>query len=221
MNRRISCVALLVSLTAALPAFAQQVTNLPRGTEQSAGIEAGFESAFIVRGTYAHELPGFLRDAQVYARFSWPVANPDLADFAVDAGITATVLGTDRWKVELLLGPVLRNTSSELFDATAVGLRSGLLAGYRSDSWGLLAELGYEQILTAHIAHSDRYKNEVYGGARDGWYSLSGGTFQLGLRGGGRIGRVELSGDVGVMTSEALKPLTPPFFATVGTAYAF
>jgi len=221
MKRRISCIALLLSFTAALPAGAQQVTNLPAGTEQSAGLEAGLESAFITRATYAHELPGFLRDATVYARFTWPVVTPDLADFAVDAGLSATAIGTERWKVQLLLGPSLRNTSNMAFSATALGLRSGMLAGYRSDGWGLMAELGYEQILTTHLRHSDLYKDTYYAQAKDGWYSISAGTWQLGLRGGGRIGRVELYAALGVMATDQLKPLTPPFYATVGSAYAF
>jgi hypothetical protein len=221
MNRRISYLALFVSLAVALPARAQQVTNLPGGTEQSVGVEAGFDSAFIVRGTYTHELKGVLPDAVVYARFTWPVASPDIADFAVDAGLAATVIGTQRWKVQLLLGPVIRNTSNDLFNATALGFRSGMLAGYRSDTWGLMAELGYEQILATYLRNSDLYKEKVYSDARDGWYSLTGGTFQLGLRGGGRIGRVELHGSLGVMTTEELKPLTPPYYGTLGTEYAF
>jgi hypothetical protein len=221
MKRRISCLALFVSLAAALPARAQQVTNLPAGTQQSVGIEGGLESAFIARGTYVHSIPGLLRDATVYARFTWPFASPDLADFAIDAGIGATVVGSGNWKVELLLGPVVRNTSNQLFSATAVGLRSELLAGFRSDRWGLLADVGYEQILATELRHSDLYKDTIYAGAKDGWYSITGGTFQFGLRGGGRVGRVELYGAAGAITTDQVKLQLPPFYATLGSAYAF
>jgi hypothetical protein len=197
------------------------VTNLPAGTEQSVSLEAGLESAFITRATYAHAIPRFLKDATVYARFTWPFVTPDLKDFAIDAGLSATVIGSERWKVQLLLGPVLRNTSNDVFSATAMGLRSGLLAGYRSDGWGLMTELGYEQILATHLSHTDLYRDTFYAEAKDGWYAITGGTWQLGLRGGGRLGRVELFGAVGVMTTDQLKPLTPPFYATIGSSYAF
>src|SRR5262245_45068681 len=142
MNTRTTCFTLLVSLlTAALPARAQQVTNLPKGTQQSVALEAGFDSSFIARATYQHAVPGFLKDATVYGRFTLPVVEPDLEDFAADMGVSATAIGNDRWKLHLLLGPVLRNTSNLLFSGTALGLRSGLLAGYRSDGWGLMAEV--------------------------------------------------------------------------------
>jgi hypothetical protein len=221
MNRRISCLTLLVSLAVAPAARAQQVTNLPRGTEQTVGVEAGLDSAFIVRGTYAHALPGFLRDAAVYARFTLPFAEADFGDFSVDAGVIATVAGSDRWKLQLLFGPELRQTSNDAFSATALGFRSGMLAGYRSDTWGLMAELGYEQVLATHISHSALYRDTVYAGAKDGWYAITGGTFTAGLRGGGRVGRVELYGALGVMTSTGLELLVPPAYAVVGSTYAF
>jgi hypothetical protein len=156
----------------------------------------------------------------VYARFTWPFAEPDLGDFAFDAGLRATAFGGERWKLQFLVGPVIRNTSSTEFSATALGVRTGLSAGYRSDGWGLMADLGYEKIFSAYLRHSDLYRELVYPGAKDGWYALSAGTFQAGLRGGPRIGRVELYGTVGVMTTEQLAPLTP-FYATVGSTYAF
>ena len=221
MNWQISSLTLLVSLAAAVSAHAQPVTNLPEGTEQSVGVEAGLESAFITRAIYTHEIPDFLRDATVYARFTWPVAEPDFADFAIDAGLSATALGSERWKLQLLLGPVVRNTSNDLFSATAAGFRSGMLAGYRSDTWGLMAEVGYEQILGTYLQHSDLYKDRFYAGAKDGWYSITGGTVQLGLRGGARIRRFELQGALGVMATDRLKPLEPPVYATVGASFAF
>src|SRR5262249_39450785 len=155
-------------------------TNLPTGMHQSAGVEAGLESAFMVRANYVHDLPGFLRDATVYGRFTLPVVEPDLGDFAVDAGLSATVLGDDRWRLMLLLGPELRNTSNDGFDATAIGFRSGMLAGYRSDRWGLMLDLEYEKVLATHIEHSALYRNTFFADAKDGWYAITGGTFMAG-----------------------------------------
>jgi hypothetical protein len=219
MTKGISVLAVVVCVAASTPANAQQVTNLPKGTDQVAGVEAGLDSAFIARASYAHQL-GFLRDAMVYARITWPFVKPDLADLAVDAGLTATVVGSEQWKVQALLGPVVRSTANSVFSGTALGIRSGILAGYRSDSWGLLADLEYEQMLAAHLTQSAKYK-AYYPDAKDGWYSITGGTFQAGLRGGGRIGRVELFGTLGAMMTDRLKSGTPPLYATIGSTYAF
>ena len=82
-------------------------------------------------------------------------------------------------------------------------------------------EVGYEKIVATHLTHSSLYRNVGYSGAKDGWYSSTGGTLQAGLRGGYRVGRVELSAAAGLLASEALNAVMPPFYGTVGSAYAF
>jgi hypothetical protein len=84
-----------------------------------------------------------------------------------------------------------------------------------------LAEIGYDKMLATHLDHSSLYRNLVYSGAKDGWYSSTGGTLQAGLRGGVRFGRVELSLSAGLLVSEGLNPVTPPFYGTLGSSYSF
>jgi hypothetical protein len=207
-------------LLATRPAHAQEVTNLKR--QQSLGLDAGLESAVFTRATYMHRLDvSWLgNDSRLYARFTLPVAAPDFADVAVDAGVRTRLVG-ETWNVQLMLGPVLRNTDNTQFAATAFGVRALFLPGYQTDTWGLMADLGVEQILATHMSQSSLYTHTFYSGAKSGWYAITGGTLHVGLRGGGRIGRLELSASAGVASDERLQPLMPPFYAMVGTAYAF
>lgn len=221
MNFKLPLFALFATLSASPPALAQEVTNLPAHTDQSIGVEAGLDSALIARATYSHRLPALLSGALVYARFTLPFAEPDLKDFAVDAGVRASLLSAGNWKLELLLGPELRKTSNRLFSATAFGVRSAALGGYESDTWGALAEVGFDQVLTTHIAHSDLYRRVGYSDAKDGWYATTGGTWHAGVRGGARFDRLELSVAAGVMTSAQFNALVPPFYGTLGGSYAF
>ena len=217
MNRQTLCVSLFAAVAIALPATAQEVTNLPDGTRQSISIDVGLQSAFVTRGTYSRHVG----PALLYGRFTLPFAAPDVRDLAFEAGGQMTAIGSGNWKLQVAFAPVLRLTDNDLFSATALGVRAALLPGYQGDRWGLMAELGYEKILATHLNHSSLYRSVGYSGARDGWYSSSGGTLQAGLRGGYRLGRVELSAAAGVLASEGLNPVVPPFYGTMGSAYAF
>jgi len=76
-------------------------------------------------------------------------------------------------------------------------------------------------MLATQLTQSSLYRSVAYAGAKDGWYSSTGGTLQAGLRGGYRFGRVELSAGAGLLASEGLNPIVPPFYGTLGSAYAF
>jgi hypothetical protein len=217
MTRQTLCLSLFAAIAISLPAAAQEVTNLPDGARQSISIDLGLQSALVTRASYArHVGPGVL-----YGRFTLPVANPNFKDLAFEAGGQATALASGNWKLQVAFAPVLRLTENDFFSATALGVRAALMPGYQGDRWGLMAELGYEKMLATHLNHSSLYRSVGYAGAKDGWYSSTGGTLQAGLRGGYRVGRMEISLAAGVLVSEGLNPITPPFYGTLGTGYAF
>ncbi|HEY5676271.1 MAG TPA: hypothetical protein VI356_24090 [Myxococcales bacterium] len=217
MTHKTWFVSLFAALAIALPAAAQEVTNLPDGARQSVRFDLGLQSALVYRASYSRQIGS----GMLYGRFTLPAAGLDFRDFAVEAGGQATALASGDWKLNVAFAPVLRMTDNNLFSATALGVRGTVLPGYQSSRWGLMAELGYEKILATRLKHSAKYRSAGYALAKDGWYSLSGGTLQAGLRGGYRFGRVELSAAAGVLASEGLNAVVPPFYGTLGTAYAF
>lgn len=219
MNRNASIVSLWAALVLASPAAAQEVTRLPEGAEQSVGLELGLQSALVTRGSYSRSVgPGLL-----YGRFTLPSANLDFGDFAVEAGgqISALESESGSWKLQVSFAPVLRRTDNDLFSAHGLGFHAALMPGYHGRRWGLMAELGYEKMLATHVSHTSLYRSVAYSGAKDGWYSSTAGTLQAGLRAGYRLGRVELSLAAGVLATEKLNAVVPPFYGTLGSSYAF
>jgi len=212
-----SSISLFAALAIALPLAAQEVTNLPDGTRQSLTVDLGLQSALVTRAAYARHIgPGLL-----YARFTLPVEDLDLHDFALEAGGQIPALASGNWRLHVSFAPVLRMTRNDFFDAAALGVRAALMPGYQGDRWGLMLELGYEKMLATHLSHSSLYRSVAYSGAKDGWYSSTGGTLQAGLRGGWRMGRVEVALAAGVLAREGLNAVAPPFYGTLGTSYAF
>ncbi|MCB9524633.1 MAG: hypothetical protein H6702_14830 [Myxococcales bacterium] len=192
-------------------------------TAQAASVQVGLDSAVAARLGYHHRLTlgGWPHGLQLRARLAVPVATPDLADTRAEVGAQAALV---QWRALWLLAEldgVLLNTRNAAFAANALGLRAALLPGYRGGRWGLLADLAYEATLAAHLRPSDRYRRKVYPQARDGWYGHPGGTWQLGVRAGVRLGPVELAARLGWMITEQGAPHLPPFFGTLGLAHAF
>ncbi len=204
------------------PAAAQEVTRLPDSTKQSIGLDAGLENAWTTRASYTHRLNlGFVPDGRIFGRFTLPVVTPDLGDFGVDGGMRGTPLSWRDFRLSLSVGPVLRHASNEVFTATGIGAGATMLLGYEGAHWGLSGEGGYEQIFATYLSHSDRYRNTLYANAKDGWYAISGSTATVGLRGGVRFGAVELALRAGLKATGQLHALNPPFYFTLGGAYAF
>lgn len=202
-------------------ANAQEVTRMPDTSRHSVGLDTGLENAFIARATYAHRLELGSLDGRLFARATLPFVTPDLGDWAVDGGLRVTPLSWRDLRPTLLAGPVLRRSQNELFSGTGMGLSATILAGYESPVWGLSAEGGYEQMLATHLSHSDRYRETFYADAKDGWYAVTGSIARAGLRGGARFGALEIAARAGMNTTGQFQPVTPPFYFTLGTSYAF
>lgn len=221
--RTVACTLMILAiLSLASAAAAQEVTRLPDDSRHAAAIDGGLESAFITRATYSYRAGlRFDPDARLFARFTLPVVGPDLGDWAVESGAQITPLRWHDLRVALLGGPVMRKADNRLFSALAVGVSATLLAGYEGRRWGLSAEAGYEQLFASYVSHSDLYKDTFYADAKDGWYAFSGSVAHVGLRGGARIGAFEIFARAGLDSTGQLHALTPPFYATIGTSYAF
>jgi hypothetical protein len=210
-------------LSFAFGASAQEVTRMPEGARHAVGVDGGLEGAFTARAAYSYRfgLLGFDPEARVFARFTLPVVAPDFGDWAVDGGAQITPLRWRDLRVAVLAGPVMRKTDNRLFSALALGVSATLLIGYEGPRWGLSAEAGYEQLFASHLSHSDLYKNTFYAGVQDGWYAFSGSVAHAGLRGGARLGALEIFARAGLDSTGQFHSLTPPYYGAIGVGYAF
>jgi hypothetical protein len=198
-------------------AQAQEVTRMR--TDHAVSLDMGLESALVMRLGYSHRGDFLGEDSRIYAHFTLPAAEVDLGDFAFDAGVRMHLYEHEGWGVQALAGPVMHRAENELFAATGLGVRAVVLPGYQSEGWGLMLDLGIEQMFATQVTHSDLYRSTYYAGARDGWYAMPGSTLHAGVRTGFRIRKLELSMSGGVMTDIELKPNLSPFYLMLGSAY--
>jgi hypothetical protein len=210
-------------LTAAPPSHADVTTRLDQDTNQVLTLRTGLDSAVAFTAGYARRIqPAFAgRSLLLFGELTLPAGSFDLGDSGLEAGVRTTAFERGNLSLQVQLGPSLRNTSSNLFAANALGIHGALLPGYRTRRWALMAELYYEKVLATHLRHSDLYRDIYYSDAESGWYRTTAGTVRLGVRGGARIRSVQLTLRLGVQRSEGGEAALPPFYGTLGAGYAF
>jgi hypothetical protein len=206
-------------------ANAQSFSRLEAG-QQTVTAETGLESGVVTSVGYACGIrlragDRTLRTLMPFAQATMVVAEPDLYDSAFRAGaqMSLVTIGWFDLSAQLALGAA--GTENSIYSGIALRSDVVLLAGHYGRRWFAVGEAGYDRAWLTYIKNSDWYKTYFYSGAKDGWYSGTGGLLHAGVKGGVTIGRVELVLRAGVNRTEDLKDLDLPFYATLGASYRF
>jgi len=215
-------VLLLLLLSAgARAAHAQAFSRLASG-EQAVTAETGLEPAIVTSLGYAAGLrAGALGTLIPFAQATLVVAQPDPHDYALKAGAQASLLHVGWFDLSARLAFEVAGTENSIYTGTALRSEVVLLAGHYGRRWFALGEIGYDRVWLTYIKNGDWHRTYFYGGAKDGWYSGTGGTFEAGVKAGFAVGRVEIVVRAGVAKSETLQALDLPFYATLGANYRF
>ncbi len=217
MSRRGTIGSVLLALAVALPAAAQELNLATTSAARPSvvAVRTGVDHALVAELGYTRVLAWGDRQLLLGADAAMPWARADVRDYRVRA--TAGVpLGGEHWKVAGWLSPTLRGTRNEASDMTAAGVDVRLAGGWYGRRAFAAAEAGLDWIAATHVAFSDRYRAQVYAGARDGWYRLTGGTAYVGLQAGLSFPSFDVVVRAGHPRTTALDPQTLPFYATVG-----
>jgi hypothetical protein len=180
----------------------------------------GFDPAFVATLGYGRVVPVWGHAVQLTGEAGIATAHMDLGDYRLRAGIRTSVA---RWRSVHLTGSlaaIARGTDNVLYRGFGWGADvTGTLGVYRP-RWFAAAELGKDKAIVTHITHSDWYRTHYYPDAKDGWYLDAGGSFHYGLTAGLALGKVELAGRAGLMTTEDFNDMTPPMYASLGVGIA-
>jgi hypothetical protein len=212
---------LLVLSSGARAAHAQAFSRLASG-EQTVTTETGLESAIVTSLGYAVGLKaGALGTLMPFAQATLAVAQPDVHDYAFKTGAQADLLHAGWFDLSTRLAFEVAGTENTIYTGTALRSEVALLAGHYGRHWFALGEFVYDRAWLTYIKNSDWYRTYFYSGAKDGWYSGTGGTFEVGAKAGFAVKKVEIVLRAGITKSEALKSLDLPFYATLGANYRF
>jgi hypothetical protein len=219
MNSRalFGAVAFAAVVAAPLAARAQEV-NLSRLDDEPANrvhLRTGVEYGFVAGAGYARTVSLLDRRLLVTGDVTLPWAGIDRSDYRVRAGVLVPIVGVRGWRLAGTFAPTARATKTVSGRMTNLGTDVGLQGGFYARHWFVAGEAGFDWAITTHVTHSDAYREQVYAGARDGWYALAGGNLRAGLQAGASFGRHDLVLRAGRMIDVGGAPPMLPFYGVL------
>ncbi len=104
---------------------------------------------------------------------------------------------------------------------TGLGVDLGAVGGWYSPGWFAALEAGVDWEIATHIANSDRYRQIVYAGARDGWYATPGANFRVGVQAGLSFSRLDLALRLGTLRDRKGDGPALPLYGTFAVTTRF
>ena len=214
---------LLLAVLAAREAGAQDVNLARLGDEDRnrVSVHTGGEYGLVAGVGYARAVPVLGRTMLLGADVTLPWAGLDASDWRLRVNALLPIVEGQRWKLAGTFAPTLRETTNDVARMTGLGVDVGAVGGWYAPGWFAALEAGFDWAITTYVANSDRYRQVVYAGARDGWYAMPGGNFRVGLQGGVSFSRFDLTLRVGRVLDVKGEASALPLYATLGLTTRF
>jgi hypothetical protein len=196
---------------------------LGEGRAREARVDTGVQNGVVGWLGYGQRLPRLWdRELAFEVRAGLPLVSPDLGDSGLEAGAQLDLLGWGGWRLRNQLDFVLRTTENMVYDGVALALRDTFSFGWQVARGGFGLDLGWEQGLSTHIAHSEWYRTQVYPEAEDGWIAFPSGRVRMGVYGQVAVGAgVVLAARLGLDWDRTGRPDYLPLVALFSAAYSF
>jgi hypothetical protein len=213
---------LLLAVLAARTAGAQEVNLARLGGESKnrVTVRSGAEYGLVAGVGYSREVEGLGR-MLLGADLTLPWARVDDGDWRLRLSALAPIVGSGRWRLAGTFAPTLRHTSNDLARMTGVGVDLGAVGGWYARGWFAALEAAADWEIATYVQNSDRYRRNVYAGARDGWYGKPGGNFRLGLQAGMSFSRFDVALRLGRLLDFKGHDPQLPYYGTIGLTTRF
>lgn len=146
------------------------------------------------------------------AHFALPSGENRLDDFKTKIGGQICLFNKSNFVGSISLYGVYRKYQTNLVRLQNFGSDMKGTFGHYKKRWFLAAEAGFDKAIITHFKHTQKYRDEVYADAVDGWYEPStGGNFYYGLQGGYSLKKIDITLNLGKVLSQNFNtsPLLP------------
>jgi hypothetical protein len=178
-------------------------------------VRTGAEYGFVAGAGYARVLPFLDRHLVLTGDATLPWASLDPSDYRLRVGAMMPIVAAQSWKLAGAVAPTLRGLKNDVSRMTNLGADVSVVGGYYARRWFAAGEIGFDWALSTYVAHTDQYRDNVYPGARDGWYANPGGNVRAGAQGGVSFGRYDVILRAGVLRDTAGRPPMLPIYGTL------
>lgn len=194
--------------------------------EQSIGLVTGMDYSILplsLSYEKAVKIFNYKFPLAIGAEITVPMFSMDFEDVRVKILTETTLLRKNNFEIRGGINPIFINTKMETETMTSLGTDFHLFIGKTSEKWNTGIEMTYNQIFSTNIKHTDKYRENVFEQAVDGWYKNTAANIRLGILVNRRINKVDLFFGAGLSKTSQFKDylFVPTYYANLGINYRF
>lgn len=205
---------------------AQNRSGLLEANEQTVGLATGIDysiAPLIV--SYKRGMDAFNLKYPIVAGvdMSIPVYAFDFNDIRLRLLSEMTLFRKNNFELRGGINPVFVRTKLETETMNSLGLDLHLFTGFTGEKWSVGAEFIYNKIVSTHITHTDKYRDNVLADAVDGWYENTASNIRMGMIVNRRINNFDVHLRTGVSKTGTFGGylFVPPLYMHIGLNYRF
>ena len=106
---------------------------------------------------------------------------------------------------------------------SSLGADFHFFIGSTGPRWNHGAEFLYNHMLSTYIKHTDKYNENVFAGAQDGWYKNTAANIRMGAMVNYRVKKFDIDLRAGYSATGKFNSylFVPPLYANLGVSYRF
>ena len=157
------------------------------------------------------------------AEFTVPMFDFDLLDFRFKVLSEATILRKNNFEIRGGMNLTLVHTKMQTESMTSIGADFDLFVGFTNDKWNVGLKARYNQVVTTFIKHTDKYRDNVFEGAVDGWYRSTASNLRIGVLLNYRIKKFDIHVEGGISRTGTFQSylFVPTIYGLVGVDFRF
>ncbi len=201
-------------------------SGILEGKEQSIGVATGLDYSILpIQLTYQRgvTLRNLKYPVMLGVDVTVPLFDLDLLDSRIRLTSETTILRKRNFEIRGGIDPVFVNVKMETERMASIGADAHFFMGLVSEKWNFGLEGNYNQIFSTHIVHTDKYKENVYAAAVDGWYKNTASNWRAGILANRTLGRVDVFFHGGLSTTGKFNAylFVPTMYMLVGVNRRF
>lgn len=224
--KKIFIISVLI-LAFILPINAQdRRSGILEDKEQSIGIATGIDYSIMpLKLTYKRGINAFNYKfpVNIGADLTIPMFAFDLNDIRVRIITETTIYRKSNFEIRGGIDPVFINLKMQTERMSSLGADFHLFTGFTNDKWNTGVEINYNKILSTYIQHTDKYRENVFTDAVDGWYKNTASNIRVGILVNRTFNKFDVYLNAGLSKTAKFNNylFVPTMYALTGVNYRF
>lgn len=225
-NQLKNLLLVLIALGAGIHGHAQAPSGLLSSSEQRIGLATGMDYSILpimISYDRGFGILGKKRSLMIGSEVTLPAFALDFNDVRIKLRTMATLSRIKNFEVRAGINPVLVSVKMQTQAIVSIGGDFHVFAGLSNEKWNTGIEFTYNHMFSSKIKHTDKYRDNVFAEAQDGWYKNTAANIQAGVLVSRRIQKFDVHTRLGLSKTGEFNSylFVPTLYLHLGVSYRF